>query len=67
MVERIKKEPELRKNFESVRGKPYVDKLLADHDRHMKEADELKKTLQRKICRCDRRCVGRQAGTRNRD
>ena len=25
MVERIKNEPELRKNFESVRGKPYVD------------------------------------------
>ncbi len=33
MVGQIKKDPELRRNFESVRGKPYVDKLLADHDR----------------------------------
>jgi thiol-disulfide isomerase/thioredoxin len=48
MVERIKNDSELRKNFESVRGKPYVDKLLADHDRHVKEAAHLKKTLREK-------------------
>jgi thiol-disulfide isomerase/thioredoxin len=48
MVERIKNDPELHKNFESVRGKPYVDKLLADHDRHVKEAEQLKKTLREK-------------------
>ncbi len=67
MVERIKNEPELRKNFESVRGKPYVDKLLADHDRHVKEAEQLKKNASRKICRCDRGHIDRCAGPRNRD
>ena len=39
MVEQIKNDPELRRNFESVRGKPYVDKLLADHDKNVKEAE----------------------------
>jgi thiol-disulfide isomerase/thioredoxin len=48
MVAKIKTDPELQKNFESVRGKPYVDKLLADHDKRIKEAAELKKTLQEK-------------------
>ena len=45
MVERIKNDAELRRNFQSVRGKPYVDKLLADHEKNLKEADELKKAL----------------------
>ena len=48
MVDEIKNDPELRQNFESVRGKPYVAKLLADHDKRRKEADELKKTLREK-------------------
>jgi thiol-disulfide isomerase/thioredoxin len=48
MVGRIKNDPELRKNFDSVRGKPYVDKLLADHDRQVKEAEQLRKMLREK-------------------
>ncbi len=42
VVERIKTDAELRKNFQSVRGKPYVDKLIADHDKSQKETEELK-------------------------
>jgi thiol-disulfide isomerase/thioredoxin len=48
MVERIKNDPELRKNFQSVRGKPYVAKLLADHETKRKEIEELKKALREK-------------------
>jgi thiol-disulfide isomerase/thioredoxin len=48
MIVQIKNDAGLRKNFESVRGKPYVEKLLADHEKNVKEADELKKTLREK-------------------
>ena len=48
MVERIKSDAELRRNFQSVRGKPYVDKLVADHETNRKETEELKKTLREK-------------------
>ena len=47
-VERIKTDAELRKNFQSVRGKPYVDKLIADHDKSQKDTEELKKALREK-------------------
>jgi thiol-disulfide isomerase/thioredoxin len=48
MVERVKNDAGLRQNFQSVRGKPYVDKMLADHEKNLKEANELKKTLREK-------------------
>ena len=48
MVERIKTDAELRKNFQSVRGKPYVAKLLAEHESKRKEIEELKKALREK-------------------
>jgi thiol-disulfide isomerase/thioredoxin len=48
MVEKIKSDSALHRNFEAVRGKPYVDKLIADNDKRIKEAAELKKTLQDK-------------------
>jgi thiol-disulfide isomerase/thioredoxin len=48
MTERIQNDAGLRKNFESVRGKPYVDKLLASRDRRSKEAEELKRLLREK-------------------
>jgi thiol-disulfide isomerase/thioredoxin len=48
MVEKIKRDPELHRNFDSVRGKAYVDKLLADHVKKVNEAQELRKTLSEK-------------------
>ena len=47
MVDRINQDPELRKNFESVRGKEYVDKLLADQDGTSRSRGA-KKTLREK-------------------
>jgi thiol-disulfide isomerase/thioredoxin len=48
IVEKIKSDSSLHRNFESVRGKPYVDKLLAENDNRLKEAAELKKMLKDK-------------------
>lgn len=48
MIGKIKGDPEIRQSFVSVRGKAYVDKLLAEHDKKIKEAAELKKMLQEK-------------------
>jgi thiol-disulfide isomerase/thioredoxin len=48
MIVRLKSDAGLRQNFESVRGKPYVEKLITEHDKHVKEAEALKKTLREK-------------------
>ncbi len=48
MVEKIKRDPELHRNFDSIRGKPYVDKLLADQDKNVKEAAALRKQIREK-------------------
>jgi thiol-disulfide isomerase/thioredoxin len=48
MVEQLSQNPTLRRNFESVRGKDYVAKLIATADQKKKEGLELKKTLAEK-------------------
>jgi thiol-disulfide isomerase/thioredoxin len=48
MVEQLNQNPSLRRNFESVRGKEYVAKLIATANQRKKEGLELKKTLAEK-------------------
>lgn len=45
MAERLKDNEELRKRFEQLRGKDYVDRLLNNADKTKKEAEDLGKTL----------------------
>jgi thiol-disulfide isomerase/thioredoxin len=48
MVDQLSQNSTLRRNFESVRGKDYVAKLIAAADQRKKEALDLRKTLNEK-------------------
>jgi len=48
MVDQLGQNATLRRNFESVRGKEYVAKLIASADQRKKEAADLRKTLNEK-------------------
>ena len=48
MIDQLNQNAEIRRNFESVRGKDYVAKLIAGAEERKKEAVALRKTLEEK-------------------